>query len=92
MAHNKPGNAREEVKVVLTAKKSFIKFDGKVCVSKDTPDCMDHCIGAKIADLTGIYILNELADQFPDIKSGLYREDSVVSPKHFPPEFVEGQK
>lgn len=61
---------------------SFIRLDDKLWFRKDTHECLEVTMGcniwAHLVNLIGIYILHELANQFPDIKACLYRDISLL--------------
>ena len=61
----------------------MFKYNDKLWSRKDRPQEWDITIGAKdsaeVTDLVGIYILHKLAEEFPEVTGGLYRDDILLT-------------
>lgn len=71
----------DEAKLVNLARKTLIEFEDQLWARKDTNDCFDIMMGsadsAQVTDLIGIFLLKNLADKFPQLIGGLYRDDAL---------------
>ena len=63
--------------------KKVFKYKEQLWSRKDRPQEWDITIGAKdsaeVTDLVGIYLLYGLAEEFPEITGGLYRDDILFT-------------
>lgn len=73
---------RDEINVILSARKSLIAFDNKLWARNDTPDCLDITVespdSTQVTDLVGIYLLYNLHKKIPRIVGRLYRDDALL--------------
>lgn len=71
-----------EIKIIIEAKKSKIKFDNKRCVRNNTPNYIDITMGilnsAQVSDLVGIYLLSHLYNEFSESRDSFYRDNVLL--------------
>ena len=56
----------------------WTKKNGTFDVTMGAPD------GAEVCELVGLFLLNEIKTQFPQLKFGLYRDDGLATYNHIP--------
>ena len=71
---------QETIKIIKHACKSILFTNDKVWVKKSS-DLFDVTMGsfhgAELCELTGLFILHQLRERFPDVNLGLYRDDGL---------------
>lgn len=76
----------KEVKVILAARKSLIRYKDKLLVRKDTRDCYSVPMGAphstQVTDLVGLFLLSEFNLEVNDMDGGLYRDGLLLIAKN----------
>lgn len=69
-----------EKNYVITSSKFLIEFDNKLIAKKDTPNIFDITIETidfmEEAILVGIYLLDNISNEFPELMGVLYRDYS----------------
>ena len=82
-ASNHSDLQRGELDLILTARRTIVKYNDRLWSRKDRPHEWDITIGAKdsaeVTDLVGIYLLHKLAEEFPEVGGGLYRDDILLT-------------
>ncbi|XP_029651259.1 putative uncharacterized protein DDB_G0279653 [Octopus sinensis] len=73
--------SKEEIDIVLLARKTIIEFEGKLWTRADTPNNFEIPMGssdsAEITDLVGAYLLKCIKREIPELQGGLYRDDAL---------------
>ena len=83
-----------DIDIIKNARKSILEFDGCRWTKKneDFDITMGAYDGAQITDLVGLYILNKLKTEIPEIDFGLYRDDGLGIHKRIPTTKLEAIK
>ena len=72
---------RKEIEIMHTARRTIIEFDGDHWTRNSGINNFDVTMGstdsAQITDLVGLYLLDSLAEEFPELRGGLYRDDAL---------------
>ena len=70
----------ETISVIMHARKSLLFNKEDVWVKKDNPSfdvTMGSYDGAEVCELVGLYILDKISNECPEIELGLYRDDGL---------------